>query len=66
MAWQMKKWYRSRTLWFNIFMTSLIALESSLGQLTAIIPAPWYGILATGLAIGNAVLRVISTTAIIK
>lgn len=47
-------------------MTSLIALESSLGQLSAIIPAPWYGILATSLAIGNAVLRVISTTAITK
>ena len=62
----MTKWYKSKTLWFNIIMAGLITLEASLSQLSAILPANWYGILATGLAVGNAMLRVISTTGISK
>lgn len=61
-----KPWYKSKTLIFNIVMTALLALEASLGQLSALIPANVYAVLATALAVGNAVLRVISTTAITK
>lgn len=61
-----KPWYKSKTLVFNIVMTALLALEASLGQLSALIPANVYAVLATALAVGNAVLRVISTTAITK
>jgi hypothetical protein len=62
----MKKWYQSKTLWFNALVGALLALEASLGQLTALIPANWYAILATILPVGNAILRVISNTGISK
>lgn len=62
----MKKWYKSRTIAFNAIMAGLLTLEASLHQLSAIIPANWYAILATILPIGNAMLRVISTTGISK
>jgi len=62
----MTKWYKSKTIWFNIIMTGLITLEASLSQLSNILPANWYGILATSLAVGNAMLRIISNTGISK
>jgi len=62
----MKKWYRSKTLWFNAIVAALVALEASLGQLSSFIPANWYAILAIILPVGNAILRVISTTGIGK
>lgn len=45
-------------------MAGLLALEASLHQLSAIMPANWFAIIATVLPIGNAILRVISTTGI--
>lgn len=62
----MKKWYKSKTIIFNAIMAGLIALEASLGSLSHLIPANIYPILATVLAVGNAMLRVISTTGIQK
>jgi hypothetical protein len=62
----MKKWYESKTLWFNAIMSALIALEASLHQLSSLVPANWYAIIAVVLPVGNAILRVISTTGISK
>jgi hypothetical protein len=62
----MKKWYRSKTILFNALMATLIALEASLSQLSSVIPANWYGILATVLAVGNAFLRVITNSGVSK
>lgn len=62
----MKRWHQSKTLWFNLIVAILIALEASLHHLSSILPIEWYGVLATVLAVGNSVLRVITTTEIIK
>lgn len=62
----MKKWYKSRTLIFNAIMAGLVALEASLHQLSAVMPANWLAILAVILPVGNAMLRIISTTGIEK
>lgn len=62
----MKKWWQSKTIIFNIVTGALIALEASFSQLSSVLPANWYGILATVLAVGNAMLRVISNTGISK
>ena len=61
-----KKWYKSRTLWFNLVVTSLVALEASFNMLQSVLPANWYAILYVLLAVGNAVLRVISTATLTK
>ena len=62
----MKPWYMSKTIWFNLLMAGLVALESGLSQLSALVPANWYAIIAIILPVGNAMLRIISTTGISK
>jgi hypothetical protein len=61
----MKQWYKSKTLWFNLIIAGLAALEASFSFLQPIIPETYYGILITILTIGNALLRVISTKTLI-
>jgi hypothetical protein len=60
----MKKWYKSKTLWFNLIVAGLAALETSFHFLQPNIPANIYGILLTVLTVGNAILRVVTTTSI--
>ena len=62
----MKKWYKSKTLWFNLLMASLTAVEASFSLFEYIVPGNIYVIIVTSLAIGNAVLRVISDSKLIK
>jgi hypothetical protein len=62
----MKKWWKSKTIWFNLIMSALVALEASISQLSALVPANWYAIIAVILPVGNAMLRIISTTGIEK
>mgnify|MGYP001611994866 CR=1 FL=1 len=47
-----KKWYESRTLWFNVLGLILVVLEY-IGTINVIDPQ----IIATGLAMGNGLLR---------
>jgi hypothetical protein len=62
---KLKPWYKSKTLWFNLSIAGLAALETSFSFLQPVIPEAYYGILITVLAIGNALLRVISTKTLI-
>lgn len=59
-----KPWWRSRTIWFNTVCALLATAEASLGVLQPALPVSFFGVLAFVLAVGNAALRVITTTAI--
>lgn len=61
-----KKWYQSKTIWFNLIMASLIGIEASFSYFQGILDHQVYAILATVLAVGNGILRVISTAKLIK
>lgn len=61
----MKIWYKSKTVWFNIIVAGLVALEASFAMLQPLLPVNAYGVLTTVLAVGNAMLRVISSQGII-
>lgn len=61
-----KKWYTSKTLWFNLLVSGLGALEASFSVLQDVIPVNIYAVLVVVLAVGNATLRVISTAKLIK
>jgi hypothetical protein len=56
-----KQWWKSKTLWFNAFCAGLIAAEANLGMLKSLVPASVYPMLAFGIPIGNAWLRIITT-----
>ncbi len=58
----MKKWYQSKTLWFNI----LTVLVGTVGELTNVITmdAKTAQIFAAVLAVGNFILRFLTTTSI--
>lgn len=60
----MKPWYTSKTIIVNAIVAALVALEAGSGLLQAYLPANFYTIIAVGLPVVNAVLRVVTTTAL--
>lgn len=62
----MKKWYKSKTLWFNILVAAGAAVEASLSLVQGFFdPRVFLGIIALTAAV-NVVLRFVSATAITK
>lgn len=57
----MKAWYQSKTLWVNVVVAALAALEAGTGILQPLLPANFYAIIAVGLPVVNAVLRIVTT-----
>jgi len=57
----MKAWYLSKTLWVNALVAALVALEAGTGLLQPFLPPHFYAIVAVGLPIVNAVLRIVTT-----
>jgi hypothetical protein len=62
----MKKWWKSKTIIFNMVMAGLVTLEATMSQLSTLVPANWYAIISIILPVGNAMLRIITTTGIQK
>lgn len=56
----MKAWYQSKTLWVNIIVAALAALEAGTGVLQPFLPANFYALVAVGLPVINAVLRIVT------
>ena len=56
-----KSWYLSKTLWLNIVVTLLTVAESQLGVIQPLFPVNFYAVVAFGLPLLNAMLRVITT-----
>jgi len=59
-----KAWWKSRTLWVNAGAAMLVALEAGTGTLQPLLPVNLYTVLAVGLPIINALLRVITTSGV--
>jgi hypothetical protein len=57
----MKPWYQSKTLWVNVVVAALAALEAGTGLLQPYLPANFYVLVAVGLPVVNAVLRIVTT-----
>lgn len=56
-----KPWWKSRTLRLNAAAAALAAMEANTGLLQPLLPVNFYEALVVALAVGNAVLRVITT-----
>jgi hypothetical protein len=59
-----KPWYQSKTIIVNVIVAALVALEAGTGLLQPYLPGNFYAIIAVGLPVINAMLRVITTTAL--
>jgi len=59
-----KPWYQSKTIIVNAIVAALVALEAGAGLLQAYLPGNFYTIIAVGLPVVNAILRVVTTTAL--
>ena len=57
----MKPWYKSKTLIVNAIAAALLALEASVGLIQPHLQSDFYAAFALGLAMVNAVLRVITS-----
>jgi hypothetical protein len=62
----MKAWWKSKVLWFNAIVSGLVALEATFSALQTLLPTNIYAIAVTVLALGNAILRIITTQGISK
>lgn len=60
-----KPWWQSRTLWVNIIAAALVAIEACTGALQPHLPVNLYLAISVGLPIVNAILRVITTQALV-
>ena len=56
-----KPWYKSKTIWFNIIVAMLAALEASSAMIQPFVQGSVYGYGLLILTIGNAGLRIITT-----
>lgn len=61
---EQKAWWKSKTLWVNAVAAMLVALEAGTGILQPLLPINLYTVLAVGLPIINALLRVITTSGV--
>jgi hypothetical protein len=59
-----KPWWHSKTLWFNLVVALLAAAEAGFSILQPLLPVNAYAALTFLLTVGNAGLRVITTTAL--
>ena len=59
-----KKWYRSKTIWFNAAAASLLLVEQNLSVLQPLIPLNIYTVATVVIPIVNVWLRVITTKGI--
>ena len=60
----MKPWYMSKTIIVNAIVAALVALEAGTGLLQPYLPGNFYTLMAVGLPVVNAILRVITKTAL--
>ena len=56
-----KRWWRSRTVWFNVAVAVFASLELSLGTLQPVLPAGWYAMAVIVVPLVNIALRRITT-----
>jgi len=62
----MKPWWQSKTLWVNAIVAALAAFEAGTGLLQPFVPTNLYTLIAVGLPVINALLRVITTQGLTK
>lgn len=60
-----KPWWQSKTLIVNLTAAALVALEGGTGMLQTYLPINLYTAVAVGLPVINAILRVITTQALV-
>lgn len=60
-----KPWWASKVLWVNAIAAGLIALEASMGVMQPYLPVNFYLMMAIVLPVVNAILRVITTQALV-
>ena len=55
-----KHWYESKTIWFNLIITAMTLATAATPSLEALMTPEVYGVLATGVAFINAILRLVT------
>jgi len=55
-----KHWYQSKTIWFNLIITAMTLATAATPSLEALMTPEVYGVLATGVAFINALLRLMT------
>lgn len=56
-----KPWYQSKTIWLNSAVAMLAVAEIKLSAIQPLVPVNFYALVAFGLPLLNAALRIITT-----
>lgn len=62
----MKKWYKSKTIIFNVLITVLLVAEQSFSLLQSVLGESVYGVVLFTLTIGNVILRTVTNTSVVR
>ena len=62
----MKKWYKSKTMLFNLFSMSLLGMEQNLPMVQGVLGENTYGIVLFVVTMVNIGLRAVTTTGVTK
>lgn len=55
-----KHWYQSKTIWFNLIISAMTLATAATPSLEAMMTPEVYGVLASGVAFINAILRLVT------
>ena len=55
-----KPWYESKTIWFNLIIAAMTMATAATPSLEPLMTPEVYGVLATGVAFINAILRLVT------
>lgn len=56
-----KKWFKSRTLWFNVFVAAMLLAEQNITSLQGLLPDSFYKLAVFLVPMINMLLRVATT-----
>jgi hypothetical protein len=59
-----KKWYQSKTMWFNLLVASMLLIEQNINFLQPLLPINLYALLSFIVPLVNMWLRVITSQGI--
>lgn len=61
-----KKWYKSKTMWFNLLVASMLLIEQNINLLQPLLPINLYALVSFIVPLVNMWLRVVTTNGVMR
>ena len=61
-----KKWYKSKTVWFNLLVASMLLIEQNINLLQPLLPINLYALVSFIVPLVNVWLRVVTANGVMR